>query len=446
MFRSAVSQLSSLILAIILATTVWVVATNDENPTREAWFPSQIPIEFTNLEPGLVVYHKSVEMVSVKVLAPQTTWNDLRASSFHVIADLKALGAGEHSVKLQVQTDSSNVSITAMDPVSTVDVQLEEIKLRVMDVHSDVLDGAPPGYTFRTPVITPTQVTVSGPTVLVDQVNDVVADIYLRGSKLPVDREVTALARDALGNLVQGLTLTPSTVNVKVQVEQRVGYKDVSIQTILKGAPAPGYWVSNITVNPSSATIVGSPDALAKVAGYVETVPIDITGVTADVSRRAVLSVPEGVSVLNNEGITVQISVTPILGGQTIRRKVTIQTLAQGLTASISPDTVEIILSGPVPALQSLTPGDVQAVVDTSNLAPGTYALKPSTTTVPDSLRVQSIVPDTVQVTISGTTPAPTATPTVTATIRFTGTLTLPVPITGTLTLPTPTFTPTATR
>ena len=436
MFRSVVSQLGSLILATLLATTVWVVATNDENPSREAWFPDALAIEFANLEPGLVVYHQSAQFVHIKVLAPQATYDQLRASSFHVIADLKALGAGEHNVKLKVETDASNVSITAMDPVNAVDVQLEQIKSRVMDVHSDVLDGAPPGYTFRSPVITPTQVTVSGAAVLVDQVNEVTADVYLRGSKVPVEREVTALARDALGNLVQGLTIAPPTVNVKVQVEQRVGYKDVSIKTVLKGAPAPGYWVSNITVNPSSATIIGSPDALAKIAGYVETVPIDITGATADVTRRGVLSVPEGVSVLNNEGITVQVSVTPILGGQTVRRKVTVQALAAGLTASVSPDTVEIILSGPVPALQGLVPEDVQAVVDASNLAPGTYVLKPRTIAVPNTLRVQSIVPDTVQVTVSGTAPASLVTPTITSTVS----------VTATLTLPTPTFTPTATR
>ncbi len=435
MFRSLVNQLGSLVLAIVLATTVWVVATNDENPTSEKWFPDALPIEFTNLEPGLIVYRQSVQLVHVRVLAPEATWNQLLASSFHVIADLKSLGAGEHHVKLQVETNDSSVSITSID-VPTVDVQLEELKSRVMDVQSDVLDSAPPGYTFHTPVITPTQVTVSGPAVLVDQVNEVVADVYLRNSKTPVEREVTALARDPLGNLIQGLTITPPTVNVKVQVEQRVGYKDVSIKTVLKGAPAPGYWVSNITVTPSSATLVGSPDAMAKIAGFVETVPIDITGATADVTRRAVLSVPEGVSVLNNEGITVQVSVTPILGGQTVRRKVAVQSLARGLTAVVSPDTVEIILSGPLPDLQNLTTDDVQAVVDATNLAPGTYALKPHTIAVPDSLRVQSIVPDTVQVTISGTTPAPSATPTVTSTVQ----------VTGTLTLPTPVFTPTATR
>jgi YbbR domain-containing protein len=435
-FRSLVSQLGSIFLALVLATTVWVVATNDENPSREAWFPDKLPIEFANLEPGLVVYHKSVEAISVKVLAPQATWDQLHDSSFHVIADLKGLGAGEHTVKLQVKTSDSSVTITAIDPVDTVDVQLQQVKSRVMDVQSDVLDGAPPGYTFRTPVITPTQVTISGPAVLVDQVNDAVADIYLRGSKVPVEREVTVLARDALGNLIQGLTITPPTVNVKVQVEQRIGYKDVSIQTILKGAPAPGYWVSNITVNPSTATIVGSPDALAKIPGYVETVPIDITGATADVTRQAVLSVPGGVSVLNNQGITVQISVTPILGGQTVHRKVTIQGLAQGLTASVSPDSVEIILSGPVPALQSLGPNDVQVVVDATNLAPGTYSLKPRTIAVPNSLRVQSIVPDTVQVTISGTTPAPSATPTRTSNISSTGALT------STTSAATPTATP----
>jgi YbbR domain-containing protein len=353
--------------------------------------------------------------VRVELRAPEASWGQLRPGSFHVIADLKSLEAGPHTVKLNVQVDDPSVTVVTIEN-STVDVQLELLKSRVMDIRSDVLDAVPPGYSSKTPVVTPAQVTLSGPAVLVDQVNDVAADVYLRGSKAPIQRDVTVLARDPQGNLVPGVTITPATVNVQVQIEQRVGFKDVSIRTVLKGAPTAGYWVSNITINPSTATIVGSPDAMAKVAGYVETVPIDITGATADLSRRAVLSLPEGLSVLNNEGITVQVSVTPLLGGQTVRRKVTVQGLPRGLTATVSPDSLDVILSGPLPSLQALLAEDVQVVVDGTGQTPGVFVLKPRVTVVPDPLKVQSIVPDTVQITVLGATPTAVITPTVTVT------------------------------
>ncbi len=404
-----------MIIALILAATVWVVAVGEENPTSERFYPNPLPIEVTNTAEGLVIYGDKPDTALIRVRAPQVSWDQFHPGSFRVVADMNGLGAGEYQIKLQVVSSDSRAVVTGIEP-DTVSIRLERIKSRQMDVHSDILDAAPIGYTAGTPVISPTLVTVTGAETVVDQVNEVVADVYLRGSKSPVQRDVTVLARDAQGNLVQGVTVTPATVSVNVQVEQRVGYKDVSIKTTLKGAPAPGYWVSNITVNPSSATIVGSPDAMAKIAGFVETVPIDITGATADVSRRAVLSLPEGVSVLNNEGITVQISVTPILGGQTVRRKVTVQGLARGLTASVSPDSVEVILSGPLPALQGLAPDNAQVVVDTAGQTPGTYAVKPRVTLLPDPLKVQSIVPDTVQVTVSGVAPTPVITSTLTVT------------------------------
>ncbi len=400
-----------MIIALALAFTLWLVAVGEENPSREDFFPDAIDVEYVNLQSGLVVYHSSLSTVHVKVRAPQTTWNQLRAGSFHVVADLQGLGAGEHQVKLTVQVNTPQANVTDLDPGNTVDVQLQQIKSRQLDVHSQILDALPVGYDARPPVITPAQVTVSGPEILVDQVYEVAADVYLLGSKVSVNRDVTVLARDAQGQLVQGVTINPATVNASVQVEQRVGYKDVSVRTILKGAPAPGYWVSNITVTPSSATVVGGPDALAKMTGFVETIPIDISGATSDLNRPAGLSLPPGVSVLNNEAIIVQISVTPILGGQTVPRKVVLQGVARGLTATVSPDSADVILSGPVPALQALAPDAVQVVVDASNLAAGTYNVKPRILSLPTSLNVQSIVPDTIQLIVSGVVVTPTVTP-----------------------------------
>lgn len=446
MLRALIRRVNSIIMALLLALVVWSVATSETNPSRESLYPEALPIEVVGIPDGLVVYQRSTTTVRLKIRAPLANWDQLSPRSFRVIADLKGLGVGLHQVPLSYQVVDPQVAITSIEP-SAVGIRLEQLKTRIFDVHSDVLDTAPQAFTVKPPTVNPQQVTLSGPGVLVDQVTEVVADVFLRGAKAPFDREITLVARDAQANTVQGVTITPGTAMVNVQVEQRVGYKDVSIKATLKGAPASGYWVSNIVVDPSSVTIVGSADVLAKIAGFVETVPVDVTGATADVTKRVALSLPDSVTALNNEGTSIQVSVTPILGGQTVRRNVIVQGLRRGLNLSLSPAQVDVILSGPLPTLQNLSPDDVQVVIDASALGAGTFQLKLRVPIVPDSLKVQSIVPDSVQVTLTDTFPITSPTPTT----AITPTLASAVPAITTLSTPTqtptqtPTITPTST-
>ncbi|MBI5300843.1 MAG: hypothetical protein HY868_01805 [Chloroflexi bacterium] len=431
--RSVFSQVISLGMALLFAAVIWIVATSEQNPSRDAFFQDALPVEVVNRAEGLVVYQRTAETVRVKVRAPQASWDQLRPASFRVSADLKGLAAGLHQVPVVIQVTDPRVAVLVVEPAQ-MGVRLESLKSREVEVHADVLDAPPLGYTFRTPVMDPVTVTVNGPAVLVDQIAEGVVDIFLRGSKAPIERDAVVVLRDAQGKTVSGLNVAPASVQVKVQVEQRVGYKDVSIKTVLKGNVAPGYWVSNILVLPSTATIVGNAEVMAKIQGFVETLPIDVEGATAEVTKRAVLSLPDGVSVLNSDGINVQVSVTPIIGGQTVRRRVSLQGLRSGLNAVISPDAVDVILAGPVTTLQSLTPNDIQVALDVAGLAAGTHAVKPRVPTLPNVLRVQSIVPDMIQVVITDP-----ATPTITPT------LTLPI-VTPTLTLPAQTPAITATR
>jgi YbbR domain-containing protein len=412
MMRSIFSHLNSFAMALLFAIVVWAVATSEQNPSREGLYSEPLPIEMLNRSAEMLVIQKTPETVRVKIRAPQVSWDELKPASFRVTVNLEGLGPGEQQVRLSAQVNDPRVTILSIEP-AIVNVRLEKFKSREVEVRSEVLDASPLGYIYRTPSATPAQVTLSGPAPLVDQVTDVSADVYLRGAKASVEREVSVTPRDANGNAVQGVTVTPSTVLVKVPVEQRVGYKDVSIRALLKGTVAPGYWISNIVVAPSTITIAGNPDALAKIQGFVETVAIDVSTAAADVSKRAAISLPEGVSILNNEGVIVQISVTPIMGGQTVRRKVALLGLRRGLTATVSPDTIEVILSGPVPSLQNLAAEDAGIIVDVSTLGVGVHQLKPRVSAVPDALRVQSIVPDTVQVVIvdPALTPTPTAVP-----------------------------------
>jgi YbbR domain-containing protein len=230
-------------------------------------------------------------------------------------------------------------------------------------------------------------------------------EISLKNARETVIKQDTPILIDGAGNKVESLTLSPAAVTVKVVIERQVGYRDVTVRATTRGTPAAGYWISNIRVEPALVTVYGRQSVIDGLPGYLDTEPIDVNKAKQDVIKRVALSLPEGVLVLGEgagkEGILVQISIQPLLGGQTIHRELKLENLRFGLKATASPKAVDIILSGPLPALQELQPEDVQATVDLFGLGKGTHKLAPSVI-LPDGrgLEVKSIVPDIVEVTI----------------------------------------------
>ncbi len=402
-FRTIIQQWSSLLISLFLAVFVWVVATNEENPVREAAFPAPIPIQYMNRAEGLILVSRSADNVSIRVRAPEAKWQNLRADNFLAVADLKGLSNGTLSVPVSVTSADPQVVIVSTDPPS-VSVNLEMLKQVTLDVRARVLDDPPVGYEVKSTTVSPSRITISGPQSVVDKVNDATVDIGLRGSKTAIDRQVAVTLHDAQGNLVQdpNLVITPSVVATHVDVVQRVGYKEVAIKAVLRGNVSSGYWVSDIQVDPATVTLVGAPDALDKIPGFVEAQPITVTGAQSDLDKQVGLALPAGVSALNASNITVKVSVEPVLGGITIRRSVTTSESSCELPITVSPDTVEVILSGPLPILQALTQDDVQIVVDVVGCTPGNSQVTPRAINLPNSIRVESIVPNTVEINIRG--------------------------------------------
>jgi len=129
----------------------------------------------------------------------------------------------------------------------------------------------------------------------------------------------------------------------------------------------------------------------------------------------------------------VQVGVAPIEGSLTVNLPVETLGLPPNLAALISPATVDVILTGPLPVLDTLTAGSFRVVVNLTGLEQGIYQIKPVIDLAPDQINVVSILPETVEVTIA---PAPTSTPTLTP-----GRST-PVPINPPTSTPTPRPTP----
>jgi YbbR domain-containing protein len=75
-----------------------------------------------------------------------------------------------------------------------------------------------------------------------------------------------------------------------------------------------------------------------------------------------------------------------------------------------------VIIQGPLPILETLTPASFRVVVDLSGLPLGVHQVTPVVDLVPDQVTVQAILPKTVEVVIfvapnRTTTPGATTTP-----------------------------------
>jgi hypothetical protein len=115
---------------------------------------------------------------------------------------------------------------------------------------------------------------------------------------------------------------------------------------------------------------------------------------------------------VGDQFVLVQVSIAAIEGSLKMSLPVTPIGLLPIQAALISPETVDVILSGPVPILDTMTPEDVRVLVDVSDLELGIYQLEPQVEVFPDRVVVESVVPSTVEVEIIiAPTPTPTLTP-----------------------------------
>jgi YbbR domain-containing protein len=153
---------------------------------------------------------------------------------------------------------------------------------------------------------------------------------------------------------------------------------------------------------PPTVTIFSAnPSLVEDIPGFVETTPINLNGANEDLEVRVALNLPQGINVVGSQNVTVQVSIDPIESSANFS-DIPIQTegLDSTLTAEISPENVDVYLSGPLNFLEELTPSSIIVLIDLTDRGPGTYQLAPEVKLDNEEITVDAILPNTVEVTI----------------------------------------------
>jgi YbbR domain-containing protein len=415
--RSLLGGVGNLLLAVVLALLVWVVAERAANPDAERTLSSSIPITLQNVPAGMMTYEPSARTVRVTLSAPESVWGVLTPDRVTAFIDLSGQVSGTLELPVQVTVDNRTARVTKIDP-PRMSLELEPLAEAQFPVTVNVSGDPALGFAAQPLETTPTTVTVRGPISYVRQVASASGQLSMQDARTTLSQTISLSPHDRNGQSVPFVTLVPSTTQAVVRLQPLGGFRDLAVKIDLRGNVAPGYLITNVTVDPQVVTVFGSSAALEAVPGFISTEAVSVTDAIEDISNRVRLALPPGVSFLGDPTVQVDVKIKPIESSVTLLSPLNPQGLSPEFSARFSPETIDVILSGPIARLTPLQSSGVQSYVNLFGLSEGTYQITP-TVVVPSGIKVVSVLPSTIQVLIG---------PYVTPTITMTATITSPLP------------------
>jgi YbbR domain-containing protein len=348
----------------------------------------------------------------IKYLAPADV--PISQSSFRASIDLTSAKVNDSEynwVKVQLVPTDPRIQILDYEP-QQIRVTLDPVITKTVEIHVEY--GQPPaGLIPGTPVLSSSTVDVSGAAAIVGRIAYAEASVRIDSSGLDVSQDPVLVAIDASGAVVDNVTFAERTVHVAIQVGSKIRSETVPVFANIKDDPAPGYYMTSVTVTPSVVSVRGQADALSLLKNLASTTAISISGATSDISVKVNLDLPTGVTSDTTGPIQVVIHVQ----SPQSTRNVSVGLAATGTrpdrTYTLSAPSVTVTLGGATAALNALDVSTLYATVNVDGLDIGTHVVT-VTFTAPAGIKVLPITPAKITVVVAGQ-PVATPTPTPTA-------------------------------
>ena len=404
MLQKITHYIPSFLLALALSIAVWILAITAEDPAEVRAYPYPVNIEFIGQDPAFLLTNEPAKTLTLNLRAPRSIWTNLLTdrTSVRAIVDMTGLSAGPHTIPVQLQIVQRPVEIVSFSP-SNVDVTLEPLLNRSLEITLEVRGDPAVGFRADIPVMNKTNTTISGPESRVKRVQEVRAILDQSQAHEDIVQTVTLQALDNNELPVSGITINPDRVQITEKIIQRGGYRNVVVKVDTDGNLANGYRLTNISAYPPSVTVFSTdPKIVDGLPGYVRTAPIDLSGLKDDKEIRASLNLPPGVSIVGEQTVNVQVGVSTIESSVTLNGMfVNVNGVDPDLSARVSPEFVDVIISGPMPLLDTLKASDVRVYVDMTDDPEGTYQRTPQVEIKIPELRLQSLIPGSIEIVLT---------------------------------------------
>jgi YbbR domain-containing protein len=239
------------------------------------------------------------------------------------------------------------------------------LELRNRPDHAELVENPPATVDVR----------VRGAAGLLSQLaqGDVVAAVDLAQAKagrrfFPLTR---SQVRAPFG--VEVVEVTPGTVSLRFEPSLS---REVPVEPVVEGEPAPGYVAGRISVDPAKVMVSGPASAMQRL-NAATTEAVSVSGARRPVRETVAIGLADpSLRLAKPASATVSVQIDPM----PVERRVTgvpvhIQNAGKGLSAQVIPAAIAVGTRGPKDAVDALRPESIGAFVDIAGLGPGRHTL-----------------------------------------------------------------------
>lgn len=391
--KALTNNLGFKILAVFFAFTLWLLVYNMDDPTKTKTLTINVEVQNRESLDNMGKYYEVLDRsnkVSFSVTAVRSILDKLDESDFTATANFEQIVIEENgltgTIPIEIEC-TANVNENAIKLRATnknLKLALDDLMIKQFVVSAKATGAVAEGYALGSIQVTaPNVLKVSGPKSIVQTIASAVATIDVSDmSEAWTSYRPAPVLYDKDGNEVDTtrLTLSSSTVNVTAEI---LNTKEVEIVVKPVDKPADGYAVTSIECNPTKILLKGNksilntinsieiPEDLISIANKTENVKA-----TIDVSEY----IPEGVSLVDPEGASVEITVA--IGK--IKEKVfsidTKNIIVTGLSTQskleFAVTSVAVYVSGLEEDITNLSNEELSASIDVTQLTVGTHEVE----------------------------------------------------------------------
>ena len=281
-------KLISLLSALLLWLYVMAVVDPEETKLFE-----DVPIVISNMddlkEKNLVIYPDIELTTDISISGKLSNIKKIKKENIHVYGQINNPIEGKNDIYLKASTSErvthefkNNVIIVNLEKVvaekRSIEIQVEGKSKENIDTASIDKDQ--------------NSIDVSGPRVLVDQVQKVIGVLDVGSKTNDFSTQISLTPIDEEGNEVEGVELQRTSVIVSATLLKE---KDVPIKIKFAEQSNPEANLKDYTLSKNSISVKGKKDIIDKLE-YIETQVVDIKDVTNSTSKDIYLSIPEGVA------------------------------------------------------------------------------------------------------------------------------------------------------
>ncbi len=373
------------LLSLVVSLGLWLYVITVENPNSEQTFYS-IPVVLDNEsvlnDRGLMILTDKEPVVTLKLGGNRSYLNKLSNSNITLVADLSRIyEAGEQDISYSIRYpgDIPQASIEILSQLpGQITVSIAERLTQSIPVKVAYTGQVPEGFmTDKENVVLDNKtVDVTGPASVVKQIAEARITVNLNGKTETVSESLPFTFYDEDGAQITHDKLTAEVSEIKVTLKiQR--YKQIALR--LDVIPGGGATLDNtrITMDIDSLSISGSEQLLEGLDSIVLD-QINLGDITEDTVLTYTIAdlLPEGITnISGTEKVNIKVEFLELKTRTFQVSQILPQGIPAGMQANILTKELTVTLRGPAAAIDAMTPGQIQALVDVSSaeLGTGTY-------------------------------------------------------------------------